>query len=242
MIFRHSLRFRIVISFCLFGAALGTVYAAAVYFSLDWIDDKLVNTRLEQEIDHFSAQYRKNIHSPIPTSPHIIGYLGMATMPSSTKDLVRGIAEGFHEVYIGEEEYHIAIKKLPYHDEPLYLIYEVSALEFTNKRKVMIGIVLVAGVVLLIGLGLWIGLLTSRKVIAPLIHLADQVNLSDPDDIPTDLSKNFYNDEVGMLAKVLEQSMQRVKAFIEREKQFNRDASHELRTPVTVIKECWKPG
>ena len=30
--------------------------------------------------------------------------------------------------------------------------------------------------------------------------------------------------------------MQRVEAFVEREQQFSRDASHELRTPVTVIK------
>ena len=39
-----------------------------------------------------------------------------------------------------------------------------------------------------------------------------------------------------MLAGALEQSMQRVKDFVDREQQFTRDVSHELRTPVTVIK------
>jgi signal transduction histidine kinase len=34
----------------------------------------------------------------------------------------------------------------------------------------------------------------------------------------------------------LEQTMQRVEAFVNREHQFTRDVSHELRTPVTVIK------
>ncbi len=236
MIYRHSLRLRIVIAFCLFGAVLGTVYAVAVHFSLDLIDDNLVNTRLAQEIEYLSDQYREKIDSPIPTAPHIIAYLGTDSMPPFTKKMVGGITEDFHEIHFEQEEYHIAVKKLPDHDEPLYLIYEVSALEFTHKRKVMIGIVLVAGVILLIGLGLWIGLLTSRKVIAPVVQLAKQVNQSGPDNLPTDLSDNFYDDEVGVLAKALEHSMQRVKALIEREKQFNRDASHELRTPVTVIK------
>jgi signal transduction histidine kinase len=236
MIFRHSLRLRIVIAFCLFGAVLGTVYAVAVHFSLDLIDDNLINARLTQEIEHFSAQHRKNIDSAIPTSPNIFAYFGTASMPPYTKEMVSGINEGFHEISLEQEEYHIAVKKLPNHDQPLYLIYEVSALEFTEKRKLMINIVLVAGVILLSAIGLWIGLLTSRKVIAPVVQLAEQVNLSGSDNLPTDLSKNFYDDEVGVLAKALEKSMQRVKALIEREKQFTRDASHELRTPVTVIK------
>lgn len=85
MIYRHSLRLRIVIAFCLFGAVLGTVYAVAVYFSLDLIDDNLVNTRLAQEIEYLSDQYREKIDSPIPTAPQIIAYLGTDSMPPFTK-------------------------------------------------------------------------------------------------------------------------------------------------------------
>jgi signal transduction histidine kinase len=236
MTYRHSLRLRIIISFCLFGAVLGTVFALVIWLSLDFIDDNLVDNRLAQELEYFTVQYRKHIQSPPPTSDHIKAYLGTESMPPDAKQLVSGISEGFHEIYHGETEYHIAVKTLPEHDEPLYLLYDVSALEFTEKRKLKIGIVLVGGAILLIGLGLWIGLLTSRKVIAPVAYLADQVNQSGPENLATDLSSSFYNDEVGVLAKALETAMQRVKAFVEREKQFTRDASHELRTPVAVIK------
>jgi signal transduction histidine kinase len=78
--------------------------------------------------------------------------------------------------------------------------------------------------------------MTSRKVIAPVAHLVDQVDRSGPNTLPTDLSQNFTNDEVGILARALEQAMQRVESFVEREHQFTRDVSHELRTPVTVVK------
>lgn len=105
-------------------------------------------------------------------------------MPLYVLDMVDGLNEGLHEAYSDKDEYHIAVQKLPTQKELLYLLYEVSALEFTEKRKLNIGVVLVAGV----------------------------------------------------LAKALEQAMQRVEAFVERELQFSRDASHELRTPVTVIK------
>jgi signal transduction histidine kinase len=226
MIYRHSLRWRIIISFCLFGAVLGTVFALVIWLSLDFIDDSLIDNRLAHEIDHFNKEYQKYIKSPSPTSAHIEAYLGTELMPPYAKQLVSGISEGFHEKYHGEKEYHIAVKTLPENDEPLYLLYDVSTLEFTEKRKLKIGIVLLGGVILVIALGLWI----------PVAYLADQVNQSGPENLATDLSNNFYSDEVGVLAKALDTAMQRVKAFVEREKQFTRDASHELRTPVAVIK------
>jgi signal transduction histidine kinase len=236
MIFRHSLRTRIIIAFCLFGAVLGTVYGIAVFISLDLIDNHLVDTRLAQEIDHIVGHHQQYQDKAIPTSPYIKAYIGTTSMPADIRDMVSGLAEGFHEAYRGPDEYHIAVQTLSDMDQPLYLLYDVSALEFTEKRKLIIGFVLAAGVILIIALGLWIGWLTSRKVIAPVSHLAELVNKADPDNLPTDLARYFYQDEVGVLAGALGQSMQRVKDFVDREHQFTRDVSHELRTPVTVIK------
>jgi len=236
MRFRHSLHSRIIFAFCLFGAVLGTAYATAVYISLDLIDDHLIDNRMREEIEYFTDHYKYHHLLPRSTSPYITTYMGTESMPLYIIELVKGLDEGFHEAYSGSEEYHIAVQKLPDQDTYLYLLYEVSALEFTEKRKLNIGFVLFGGVFLIILLGWWIGRLTSRKVIAPVIHLSDQVNKSGPGNLPTDLSKDFIHDEVGTLASALEQSMKRIEAFVEREHQFTSDASHELRTPVTVIK------
>ncbi len=236
MIFRHSLRSRIVLAFFIFGAIFSSVYAVAVYVSLDFIDDHLVDSRLNEEVEHFIAYHQRYGDYPRPTSPYITVFIGTKSMPLYVLDMINGFAEGLHEAYFDEEEYHIAIQRLPDQQNLLYLLYEVSALEFTEKRKLSIRIVLVAVMALMVAIGLWIGWLTSSKVIEPVAHLAEQVNQSDPENLPTDLSRFFFNDEVGVLAQALEQAMQRVEAFVEREQQFSRDASHELRTPVTVIK------
>lgn len=236
MTFRHSLRSRIIIAFCFFGGILGSVFALIVYISLDHIDDSLINNSLKQEIDHISRHYQQNNEVAIPSSPHIKVYRGTTSMSAPLKEMTVKFSDGFHEAYLGKEEYHIAVISFPDLADPLYLLYNVSALEFTEKRKFRIAMVLVAGVIMVIGMGLWIGWLTSRKVIAPVIYLSDQVNKFHPGDLPADLSKNFVNDEVGTLATALDQSMKRIGAFVEREHQFTRDASHELRTPVSVIK------
>ena len=236
MKFKHSLRSRIITAFCLFGAVLGIVYATAVYISLDLIDDHLIDSRLNEEVEHFITHFQRYNDYPKSTSPYITAYDGKESMPLYVLDMIEGFAEGLHETYSGEEEYHIAIRKVGDQDRLLYLLYEVSALEFTEKRKLSIALVLFAGVILIIVLGLWIGWLTSRRVIAPVAHLSELVNKSGPDNLPTDLSKTFFDDEVGVLAKALERAMERIETFVEREHRFSRYASHELRTPVTIIK------
>jgi len=236
MKFRHSLRSRIVIAFCFFGGILGSVFALIVYISLDYIDDSLINNSLKQEIGHISRHYQQNHEVAIPASPFIKIYRGTTSMPAPLKEMVVRFPEGLYEAYLGEEEYHIAVLTLPNLDDPLYLLFKVSTMEFTEKRKFRIAMVLLTGVIMVVGLGLWMGWLTSRKVIAPVIYLSDQVNKFRPGDLPADLSKDFIDDEVGTLATALDESMKRIEAFVEREHQFTRDASHELRTPVTVIK------
>jgi len=236
MKFRHSLHSRIIIAFCIFGTVLGAIFAVTVYISLDFIDDRLVDSRLNEEVENFIAHYKRYNNYPRPGSPFITSYVGTESMPLYVLDMIKGFSEGLHEVNYGTEEYHIAIQRLPDQPALLYLFYEVSALEFTERRKVSIRLVLIAGVILIFAMGLWIGWLTSRRVIAPVVHLSRIVDRSGPDNLPTDLSKAFYNDEVGVLAKGLEQAMKRVEAFVEREQQFSRYASHELRTPVTIIK------
>jgi signal transduction histidine kinase len=236
MKFRHSLHSRIIIAFCVFGTVLGAIFAVSVYISLDFIDDRLVDSRLNEEVENFKSHYKRYNNYPHPGSPFITSYVGTESMPLYVLDMIKGFPEGLHEVNYGEEEYHIAIQRLPDQPALVYLFYEVSALEFTERRKVSIRLVLIAGVILIFAMGLWIGWLTSRRVIAPVVHLSNIVDKSGPDNLPTDLSKSFYNDEVGVLAKGLEQAMKRVETFVEREQQFSRYASHELRTPVTIIK------
>jgi signal transduction histidine kinase len=48
-------------------------------------------------------------------------------------------------------------------------------------------------------------------------------------------SGRFGTDEVGVLASAIEKTLERIGAFVVRERDFTGSASHELRTPITVI-------
>lgn len=73
-------------------------------------------------------------------------------------------------------------------------------------------------------------------------HFAQLSNLANNIQDSKDLSQRIginTNDEFGMLATSFNSLFERLQRAFEREKQFTDDASHELRTPITVIlSEC----
>ncbi|OZG72784.1 hypothetical protein BTA51_14790 [Hahella sp. CCB-MM4] len=72
----------------------------------------------------------------------------------------------------------------------------------------------------------------ARHVVAPLTRLSQDVDSATVDHKPV-LKGHYYPDEVGFLANRINAMLRRIEDFVEREKAFARDASHELRTPVT---------
>jgi signal transduction histidine kinase len=88
---------------------------------------------------------------------------------------------------------------------------------------------------------LWFSYRFSRRMVSPVSWLANQVNRIDfnakqispinLDEIPSET-----DEEIQLLANSIVHLGERVDRFIERERNFTRDASHELRSPLTVIR------
>jgi signal transduction histidine kinase len=198
------------------------------------VEDELFDHQLQMEIDHFMANYRHDNIIPPPQLPFIRSFVGMDSMTDFEREFVKGRGDGFYEYE--DKDIHIAVKTLPNKGKTLYLLYDVASLEIHEQLEEKMLFYLLVGLLLVITIGALLGILISRKVIAPIIQLAEHVKRTGPGKLPTDLSKRFYSDEVGILAYTFEQSMKQIEAFIEREKLFTRDVSHELRTPITVIR------
>jgi signal transduction histidine kinase len=96
-------------------------------------------------------------------------------------------------------------------------------------------------VLLIIYITTWLTYRASRRALSPVIALAKVVRDWDPKrpDLhaldPRSLSGDPDGD-VETLAGALHSFASRIEEFVERERNFTRDASHELRSPLTVIK------
>lgn len=88
---------------------------------------------------------------------------------------------------------------------------------------------------------LWFSYRFSRRMVSPVSWLASQVNRIDfsaKKISPINLDEMPFetDDEIQLLANSIIHLGERVDNFIERERNFTRDARHELRSPLTVIR------
>lgn len=225
---RDSLRIRIIASFTITGAILGFVFGLLVYAVLHDLEDQLTVNRLNIEADAFRQRWVKDPQARPLSSALLQGYLGETQLPTQFSGYTQ--REGIFEV---SDEYMILVDQLP-DGQWLYMIEDnrgVDPLETAGLGRVITGCVFL--VTLLSG---WLGHILANRMMAPLLGLAAEVRDLDPNHLPRRLEGKYYQDEVGLVASALGTSLGRVAELLERERRFTRDASHELRTPVTVIK------
>lgn len=231
MQFRRRLRSRIVLSFLLFGTLLSVLFALSTLFLQNYLEDQLIGATLKQELDDYVTQLRLDPSVVEPFYTRIQGYITRPGDPNQTVDgAVRGLPTGVHEVRIAGGLYKAAVRKED--DLWAFLIYDVS----DNQRLKKQLIAALVGVVLVFSLGSFmLGAWASHRVMKPVSDLAARLDTLSSEGKPERLSVHFADDEVGQLAAALDSYADRLHQLVERDREFNADVSHELRSPLTVI-------
>lgn len=80
------------------------------------------------------------------------------------------------------------------------------------------------------------GLGLARRALAPVVSLADQARQMGADRLSRRLEVPNPDDELGHLAATFNELLDRIELAFERMRRFVADASHELRTPVSIMK------
>jgi signal transduction histidine kinase len=236
----RSLRQRAERAFALFGAILAMVLVQWLVGGMrlgeehvfDRIAESAANRYLKALADEPAAQ-------PVLPSEWNAA-IGLAALPPELRDPAARLAPGNHEVDIddarGEREYLIAVRPLAGRADRLYLVLDVTEIEYRDDLHIASGSVLVILVLLAAGGGALAGRRIAQRVVRPLTDLTAVVRSAPLDALPERLRELRTEGETAVLADTLSDALQRVRAHVEREKRFTRNASHELRTPVTVLK------
>jgi len=230
---RNSLRFRLVVSFAAFAAVLTIFYGFAVWLAVVWSEDTTFERRLKSELDYYLTGPSSHPVRSEKLNRYISSYIGHANLPGEWRHLISH-KEGIVELKESYDVYVLA--KVLDSGRILYLVYDVSTLETLQKLEPFIFISIAISGVVVILIGIWIGKMMANRIIAPVSRLASVFQVTGKGTLPKNFAKDYYSDEVGFLANTLETQVQRISDFVEREIRFSRDASHELRTPVTSIK------
>ena len=224
-----GVRARLGRAFLLQAAFIGAAAVVGVFLASLLLERVLIRQALQEEAAHFWSQRERDAGFPLPATLNLTGYLDTAP------PLLRDLPYGFHDRVIGGVRTVIYVAD---HDgHRLYLAFDRSGV---GKLATVFGLLPLAMVLLVLYLSTWLAFRYSRRAFSPVIALAKAVRGLDPsapDPAQLDPARlpRDADDEVRELAEALARYAQRLNEFIDRERNFTRDASHELRSPLTVI-------
>lgn len=225
---RHSLRKRVEYAFALCVVGLSVAWGFAFYAAIRVSEDRVLVNQLQRAGENYPD---------VTTS--IRGYDDAGNLPEPLREWAQtGPDEGLYEFVA--EELHVAVVPADNARGRAFVVFDVAGIEPASSEDWwwLVAITAVVGVLGALGFGL--GVLVMRRAVAPVVQLAEVVAEIDLEHLSAGdhkliESSRFGTDEVGVLAGAIEKTLERISAFVVRERDFTGSASHELRTPITVI-------
>ena len=224
-------RFTRVVTFQLLLVGLAAVLGT---WGAGWImKEMLVRQALSTEAEYFWSARAADDAFPAPDTRNLTGFLsGSPELP----DDLRALPTGFHELPTPD---HFSIVHVSEQGgERLTLIFEG---EQVRSLALWFGLVPLMIVLVIVYVSLYLGYRFYRGSVSPVVRLAHEVenlqleSTQHPDFDVTDLPQGADR-EITVLSGALKHLVERVKEFIAREREFTRDVSHELRSPLTVVR------
>jgi len=212
-------------------AAVIGVYAAGFT-----IEEVLIKRALEEETRYFWQRYQRDPSFPLPDTRNLTGFMAAGGDASELPDPLGRLQPGFHQLPTQADFSVVYVTERA--GKRLYLVFDG---ESVGELALYFGLVPLAGVLIVLYLFAWIAYRIAGRAISPIVWLAKEVQRFDPTSgqrptfSPGSLPGN-PDREVLALSEALSSLSRRIEDFIERERNFTRDASHELRSPLTVIK------
>jgi len=229
MMAASGLRARLGRAFLLQAAFIGAAAVVGVFLASLLLESVLIRQALREEVAHFWLQRERDPNFALPATSNLTGYLEAA--PPS----ISGLPSGFHERVIDDVATVVYVTERD--GQRLYLVFDRSGV---GRLATVFGLLPLAMVLLVLYPSTWLAFRASRRAFSPVIALARAVRGLDPaapDPAQLDPARlpRDVDEEVRELAEALTRYAQRLNEFVERERNFTRDASHELRSPLTVI-------
>jgi signal transduction histidine kinase len=129
-----------------------------------------------------------------------------------------------------EREFRLEVRS----GTPRWILVDLSRFEFTEARA---DAILLQVLVIAAGVGLFalvLSALIARWTLRPVLALASRVRAGAAGEFGAGLP----DDEIGFLARSIDEARAREQAALERERRFVAECSHELRTPLATLKSA----
>lgn len=221
---RRPLATRIVVSFVVFGSLLALLMAGFVLGAFVYTERQHVRRLLDSELGYLRESGR----------PHAAVMDDMSLFQGPAAELRARLAPELAELGAGEHRLRAPARLVLVEEDAGTLRVVAIDLQPMHGRERLLLLILALGILMAVYVSAWAGYLLSRRILEPVRSLAGRVAERSPDG-GEPLAAGQADDEVGALARTLDAYEARIGELLGRERRFTDQASHELRTPITVI-------
>lgn len=226
---------RLLQAFIVQALLISVVALLGVYSARYVISDILIQRALDDEAAHFWSMYGHDKNTPRANTYNLTGYL--KSIDQNIPAEFVALETGIHELTGRDSDVYI-VHVSESENETLYLEFDG---EQVGELALFFGIFPLAGFLIVIYLTGWISYRFLSQAVSPITKMAKILEELDPqsEEFSETLKRTLPADvdqEVAILSRALSDLSDRIEAFVVRERNFTRDASHELRSPITVIK------
>ncbi|PKO71846.1 MAG: sensor histidine kinase [Betaproteobacteria bacterium HGW-Betaproteobacteria-14] len=226
---RHSLARRIVIVFVLLTLVVSSLFSLVVMQAVSYTEDYLSEPSMRARLNEIVAAAAKGQSVPLDKDMQlfIVGPDGKPPLPA----WLARVGPGFQEASRDGLEHHVLVNDVA---GTRYVLVQDQE-EFERRETMLLDFLLAA--ILFSVIAAWaLGARIARRVIAPVVRLAGQVQHREQLlPLAPPLASDYAPDEVGTLAAAFDTALGKLQQALQRERLFTSDVSHELRTPLMVI-------
>jgi len=220
-----SLKNRIVIAFTIQTLLFSVFAYTTLVLYVDYIEESLLYDHLSKYLDAYIDGIDKN-KEPLISADIKIFNSDQQVVPNFAKSL----GPGGHEVVLEMgSAYHVLNKTIG--NRQFTLIKDQTDFEQNEANINMLALF----ILLLFSLVSFLfSVSLADKIIKPVVNLAEKVSILNVDNFNS-IKLDYPNDEIGLLVKVIYEHIFTLNHYLQREKWFTGDISHELRTPMMII-------
>jgi len=232
----QGLKAKLIRVFAIQVAIISVLTVAGIFVTNTIIEDVLLREALNTEAEYFWQRFDKDPHASLPDTSNMQSYMAIDGDFSGVPENLRGLPpEGFARTV--SEDYQL-VHVSERDGRRLYLVW---AKERITDIAFYYGIIPLAAVLLLIYGLTFLAYRLSQRAISPIVRLAQFLESFDfyrdqPLNIDLSPLREMADAEVLAMIEAVDTFTRRLNAFVERERVFTRDAGHELRTPLAVLK------
>ena len=206
--FRRRLRSRIILSFVLLGFGLTALFAFATNWTRTRVENQIVEDVMNRNIDAYARQYysqpsKKPEFGVQQMLGRVIGKDRFDELRAEQPDWYE-LADGIHSIKGNNADgsafsYKLAVRKTP--NEWFFLAYDMTQ---ATRGEAQFNRAIYLSVIFFTLLSLLVGWWAASRVMSPVSELARRLRSYRGSSNPKPLSTHFPEDEVGELAKALD--------------------------------------